>query len=479
MADKRAVAEALSALHGVPNRKIQKNWRGKWGAKVSEEVMKERRLNKTHVKFWEGKLFHPRTLSVTNAFPNWYVQMAHGGRQRQFSTGTPNRDEAAKRSREAYFLLKSQGWDAVLEKYGSKKRKMAMEQCVGKEMTVGEYVALLRKKCALKPATLNDYLRGFRKILSDVFEVRIGSQKYNSQKVNGDTAFAAKINAIKMKEITRDKIEQWKCEELRTKVAAGKSRDAASATINSKLRSGKALFSEKILEEVCLTEKIRSPFARIKKLKEGSHLYFSKFDPMKLLKAAESDLLGTDDDAFLAIVLALCQALRANEMDKLLWSQVDLREGKLSIYGTEYFTPKTRHSCGTIPISDAVMVYLKEIMGRRKNWKAGDFVINQSAKMKKNSMGREYRCKAVFKRVIKWLKDKGISDQKPLHTLRKECGSIVLRQTGDINATRLFLRDSSMAVVINHYADSTVIKAPKFNPCTFLCTCGHGLRPEF
>jgi integrase len=183
---------------------------------------------------------------------------------------------------------------------------------------------------------------------------------------------------------------------------------------------------------------------------------------MVLFLVGVKEFLPNVSNALLFIVLALCQGLRVNEIDKLLWEQVNLSDKKMYIYQTENFDPKSKHSCSIIPISDRCHEYLKLVKEQLNGEKDDGFVVNPDAVIQGKPRRGVYRCNGALKTAKKWLRGKGVSEQKPLHTLRKECGSIVLRQTGDINATRLFLRDKTMAVIINHYADATVVKAPKF-----------------
>ena len=67
--------------------------------------------------------------------------------------------------------------------------------------------------------------------------------------------------------------------------------------------------------------------------------------------------------------------------------------------------------------------------------------------------GRKYRCDQVFERAIKWLRAHGVDTQKPLHTLRKEAGSLVATEA-DIQAAKQFLRHKSIAVTSAYYAQN-------------------------
>jgi integrase len=66
--------------------------------------------------------------------------------------------------------------------------------------------------------------------------------------------------------------------------------------------------------------------------------------------------------------------------------------------------------------------------------------------------GQRYRCESVFDRLTQWLRKQGVEGAKPLHTLRKEAGSIIATKAG-IHAASRFLRHADIQVTSMHYAD--------------------------
>ncbi len=64
-----------------------------------------------------------------------------------------------------------------------------------------------------------------------------------------------------------------------------------------------------------------------------------------------------------------------------------------------------------------------------------------------------YRAQSIFTSLIGWLRTKGVNTKAPLHTLRKEFGSLVNQKHG-IHAARLALRHANIAVTTLHYVDS-------------------------
>lgn len=65
---------------------------------------------------------------------------------------------------------------------------------------------------------------------------------------------------------------------------------------------------------------------------------------------------------------------------------------------------------------------------------------------------RSYRNREVFERLTTWLRKNGVEGNKPLHSLRKEAGSIVATASGIFAASR-FLRHRDIGLTASVYAD--------------------------
>jgi integrase len=91
---------------------------------------------------------------------------------------------------------------------------------------------------------------------------------------------------------------------------------------------------------------------------------------------------------------------------------------------------------------------------RRYHAKAkGAFVIPSMQPPKTVSRGDYYRCQSHFDRLDAWLRTKGVNTRKPLHTLRKEYGSLINKAHG-IHAASKALRHADIGVTNNFYTDS-------------------------
>jgi len=64
-----------------------------------------------------------------------------------------------------------------------------------------------------------------------------------------------------------------------------------------------------------------------------------------------------------------------------------------------------------------------------------------------------YRCMDHMRALIAWLRSKGVVSKTPLHTLRKEFGSLINARHGLLAASEQ-LRHGSVAVTARHYIEN-------------------------
>jgi hypothetical protein len=91
---------------------------------------------------------------------------------------------------------------------------------------------------------------------------------------------------------------------------------------------------------------------------------------------------------------------------------------------------------------------------RYKEKAHGEYVVESSGGLSKPEANyAHYRCEPVFNRLASWLRAHGVSNAKPLHTLRKEYGSALARTLGILAASH-GLRHASIGLTHQHYVDS-------------------------
>jgi integrase len=149
--------------------------------------------------------------------------------------------------------------------------------------------------------------------------------------------------------------------------------------------------------------------------------------PTILLRSAREQLSGTDPEAFKALVLALGAGLRRGEIDRLLWRQIDFNAGIIHVEVTEVGGLKTEDSAGDVAIDSAMVSLLRGFLAKAH----GQFVIEEGTGVTASKFwGQRYRCADVFYRLTHWLRRNGVDGARPIHTLRKEAGSIIATKAG-------------------------------------------------
>jgi integrase len=147
-------------------------------------------------------------------------------------------------------------------------------------------------------------------------------------------------------------------------------------------------------------------------------------------------------------LLAAMAGLRRNEIDKLPWTALNRDRATLRVEITEHFDGKSEDSIGEVDVDPEFLDLFKGFKSRSR----GPFVIQSNVKARPGATYSHYRCKRVFERLNKWLREKGVNGVRPLHTLRKEFGSLVCEQFGIYAASRA-LRHADIGVTSQHYLD--------------------------
>jgi integrase len=82
----------------------------------------------------------------------------------------------------------------------------------------------------------------------------------------------------------------------------------------------------------------------------------------------------------------------------------------------------------------------------------GEFVIGTAVSTVIAPHWNHYRCDCTFKKLLDWLRSKGVTARNPLHTLRKEFGSLINQKFG-IYAASAALRHSNIGITRDAYVD--------------------------
>lgn len=95
----------------------------------------------------------------------------------------------------------------------------------------------------------------------------------------------------------------------------------------------------------------------------------------------------------------------------------------IRIEATRYLHRKSEDSIADLPVDREVMAIFRAWYERAK----GPFVIKSSGAPLPPKPRQYYRCDRTFEQVNVWLRKHGVGGSKPLHTLRKEYGSLLIQ----------------------------------------------------
>jgi integrase len=93
-----------------------------------------------------------------------------------------------------------------------------------------------------------------------------------------------------------------------------------------------------------------------------------------------------------------------------------------------------------------------DIFRSYKQSSKSEFVVESKRKAQTPKEPSDYRCSASYRKLSKWLGSKGITSQKPIHTLRQEAVSLVAEKDG-IHAASTFARHSDIRITSDVYAE--------------------------
>jgi len=333
---------------------------------------------------------------------------------------------------------------ARFKKPGAAKRVLN----VGRSCTVGEFLDAIARTTT-KQSTMEDYAPAFRQIVSEIFGFSNDRQKYDYQS-GGRAEWLSKVHAITLAEVTPAKVQEWKLSFLGRAGSDTTALRTARISVNAILRRARSLFSPKKLRHLPLVLARPLPFEGIEFEGRQSMKYRSEIDVEKVIAEARRELERNDPEAYKVFLLAVGLGLRRKEIDLLEWPSFRWSENLLRIEPTRYFHPKSEDSIADLPVDPELMdVFRKHFAGAK-----GPFVIKSHRPPLPPRPRQYFRCDPIFDRLVAWLRQRGLNGNKPLHTLRKEYGSLLTRKYG-IHAASRALRHADLRTTSEHYSDST------------------------
>ena len=376
---------------------------------------------------------------------DWCMRIAHKGVRKGFNLGTPNKALAADKAAKFWRDLISGGW-----KFAESELNPGVEEKKPEKVTVGKLIEVSQRFSSARAESFESYAKALRKLASDIAGIK-DTGKFDAK--HGAIEWRRKVDAIQLEKLTPATVFAWKNNRMKS-VSKVSEKNSMAVTVNSILRGSKAIVSKKIRSFIEAELNLPSPlwFEGVPMEAEPSLRYQSRIDQNKLIGDAKSELLEQQPELFKALILTLVFGLRRSEADTLLWSQMDLKKGILSIHDTEFKKLKSKDSAGTIAIEQELIPVLESL---KKNT-TGDFALETPTRSRIKTgdrKSRSYRCDSTLNALGEWLKGKGVNGKRPLHTLRKEIGSIIASEQGIYKASR-YLRHSDIRITAKLYADT-------------------------
>lgn len=412
--------------------------------------MERKPHSKSDVRYWQARIFK-KTFTVDGErrqASDYSVRIQRRGRRETFPLHTGSKTEAGKLAKEIYQVVVGSDWETAIEDY--KAPKVESPEVI----TVGSYIAEVEAIASVAPRTLGDYKRAFRQIVAGVERISDTGNKKGSKfdyRGGGRKRWVARVDAIPLCRITPRKIQRWKLQYVEKKSSGNPERARRARTsVNSLMRQAKSLFGEKRilphLRHLDLPSPL--PFDGVDFYPRESKRYSSTIDAATLFRQASEELADEHPESWKIFLLALGAGLRRGEIDMLLWEQVDFERKLIRIETTRYFKPKSEDSAGEVEIDDELVEILREF----HEGATGEFVVQSDRDPRPGASYSYTRAESAFGALYSWLKAKGVKETKPLHTLRKEFGSIICQKAGLYAASRL-LRHADIAVTASYYLD--------------------------
>jgi len=408
----------------------------------------KRSFSKGDARYWmiHGRLFKDHESA------DYSCRFSFRGSRAQVCLNTSNQRDAARKAADLFALVSREGWEAGLVLYRPQAKEEAPEV-----VTVGTLIQEASKLSSARRKTLEGYAKAFRLIVGEVKGIT-SDEKFDAYK-GGAARWRAKVDAVPLADITPAEILAWKNKRLRKAEGDPLAKRRAIINVNSLMRNARCIYGRKLMKfiEQTITLPRPLPFDDVPFEKSPSLRYVSRIDPYAILALAKEELADAHPEAFKVMILALVCGLRRAEIDNLLWRAFDFPNSGMRVESSEFHELKSEDSAGSIDLDADTLALFR---GYRAKDAKSIFVIKSPLKPDSKAKAGRYRCNPVFTVLLEWLRKNGVDGHKPLHTLRKEIGSIIASEHGIFEASR-YLRHADIHITSAFYADKKKIVTPK------------------
>ncbi len=417
------------------------------------------------VAYWRAKLFrnsYRDREGKTVEIPEYYVRMRRDGVTKRVRLHTSEKERAAEEALKLAHRLESDGWHAVTSGQARLPASPTIDEFCEAYVKAAE--GMQRAPRAISVIT---YVRSLKQLCALAGVKQIRELDRNTIGKAGD---AYRAQARK----------------------GGRKESAITNTFAKILRNAAACFSDKareVLERNGL--KLENPFDGVERSQE-----IKRYEPLKPevidLVMADAPLLlaGNPDakdptttafakehkkahgklpqwrdidfrnphpDAYAALLLAYGAGLRANEIDKARWDWIK-EEGHSCFIQIPDEQGDFRPKGGEGRLVRIQREVLDALVKSRNT--ASPYIIGGNEPSGKAASGLAYRSPDTFRKINLWLRDRGVEKGKarghPLHTLRKQYGSVIATQHGLFHAQHL-LGHKSPVVTSKYYSSPTMV----------------------
>lgn len=441
------------------------------------------KFSRNDLRYWEERVYRPRYgrgEQFGKEAGSFAVRIQAHGERRGVSLRDTTKRNAAKSAMLLEKLIEAKGWDCgLLEFRGETPKPRNL-------LTLGEYFAEIEATGYFLPKTLRIYKTKVRRIAAEVGKVCLPGKVKKFDYINGGAKeWQNLVDKVPLQKLAPVCVREWQTNHLNKFLKNPAKYKSAKKTTNSCIRAGKAIFSGKVknlLPHLILPDPC--PFEDIKTAREEITRYRSEIrdaDSLLLCGATELADATTESElqkfweadggtgkapfptpsesvraalsaerkreAFKVLLIGLTAGLRRGEIDRLLWTQIDFERGQINVETTEVHQPKA-DSEGSIAVDPEVL----ELYRQWKKSSESRFVI-AGVEPRVDSQKTHYRANRAEVELLTWLKSKGIKARNPIHSLRKEFGSIICERAGIYVASRL-LRHASISMTAAIYTDN-------------------------
>lgn len=348
------------------------------------------------------------------------------GRREAVALNTADRLKAARKAALLYERIRVAGWDTALREFDPERHTPKSD------LTVGDAIAAINRTDTRKTTKAN-YVNALRWFAARQVGYAASKKTFGPA---GSEAYRKTVESVRLSDLSTENVQAVIDTHLQAAGTDANAQRSARISVASFLRNARA--GLKKAEALGVSLPHAQPFAGIKKPEGGTApTYVSTFDVGKLLRKAKKELT-TDPPVYSALLLALGAGLRRGEIRNLCWRRVDRERNRVLVLATGGWSPKTGESEQAIHVDGTLLAELEP-------FRAGpdDLVTTPTA----------------LDRAVAWLRVNGVNANKPIHTLRKEFGSIIAESADLFTASRA-LRHSSLSVTASVYVENRKRVAP-------------------